>query len=48
MYRKIGILSIVLVIITGCETTNSIPYDPSTENVIILQNTLKKAGKKLI
>jgi len=35
------------IVLSGCETTNSIPYDPSTANVITIQNTLRKEGKKV-
>ena len=34
-------------LLSGCETTNSIPYNPSTTNIITIQNTLKKEGKKV-
>jgi len=49
MLKKIGLISATLasVLMAGCETTNSIPYDPSTANIITIQNTLKKEGKKV-
>lgn len=31
----------------GCETTNSIPYKPSTDNVILIQDALKDSGNKI-
>lgn len=33
--------------LTGCETTNSIPYKASTANVISIQQTLQADGKKV-
>jgi hypothetical protein len=33
--------------ITGCETTNSIPYKASTANIIAIQQTLKAGGKQV-
>ncbi len=49
MNKKFIVLSISLsaIVLSGCETTNSIPYNPSTTNVITIQNTLKKEGKKV-
>lgn len=35
------------VILTGCETTNSMPYKASTANVIAIQQTLQPQGKKV-
>ena len=43
-FMSTGFLAFVL---AGCETTNSIPYDPPTTNVITIQNTLEKEGKKV-
>lgn len=34
-------------LITGCATTNSIPYKASTSNVITIQNELKKSNTKV-
>ncbi len=47
--KTIGLIAFVsmALILSGCETTNSIPYDPSTTNIITIQNTLKKEGKKV-
>jgi len=33
--------------VTGCETTNSIPYQASTTNVITIQQSLQADGKKV-
>ena len=33
--------------LSGCETTNSIPYKASTSNVIAIQQTLKSQGKQV-
>lgn len=35
------------VMLSGCETTNSIPYKASTANVISIQQTLQASGKKV-
>ena len=34
-------------LLAGCETTNSIPYKASTANVIAIQQTLQAQGKKV-
>ncbi|MGB3837296.1 hypothetical protein [Castellaniella sp.] len=34
-----------LLLLSGCETTNSIPYKASTTNVISIQQNLKSTGK---
>lgn len=41
------IISAIAFLITGCETTNSIPYKASTSNVISIQQKLQASGKKL-
>lgn len=33
--------------VSGCETTNSIPYKASTSNIITIQQTLQAEGKKV-
>lgn len=33
--------------LSGCETTNSVPYKASTANVIAIQQTLQPTGKKV-
>ncbi len=38
---------ICLSMITGCSTTNSVPYKASTSNVITIQQSLGKMGKKV-
>lgn len=35
------------ILLTGCETTNSIPYKASTENVIAIQQTMQARNKKV-
>lgn len=35
------------IILSGCETTNSIPYKASTSNVISIQQKLQPQGKKV-
>lgn len=50
MFRKIIFLAIAFVssiLITGCSTTNSIPYKASTNNIITLQNKLKQTNTKV-
>ncbi len=37
----------VLFVLSGCETTNSIPYKASTANVISIQQTMQAQGKKV-
>jgi len=32
-------------LLTGCETTSSRPYSPSTENIVALQQSIAKQGK---
>jgi hypothetical protein len=34
-------------LVTGCETTNSIPYKASTTNVITIQQSMQSQGKKI-
>ncbi len=49
--HKIGTTTVAFAISTfllsGCETTNSIPYKASTANVIALQQALQAQGKKV-
>lgn len=40
-------LLIAALLLTGCETTNSIPYKASTTNVISIQQSLQAQGKKV-
>lgn len=44
---KIAIFVITVGLISGCSTTNSIPYKASTTNVISIQNTFKNNGTKV-
>lgn len=44
---KTGIVICCALLITGCATTNSIPYKASTSNVITIQNTLKGTNSKI-
>jgi ABC-type uncharacterized transport system auxiliary subunit len=37
----------ISLLLGGCETTNSIPYKASTENVIAIQQSLQAQGKKV-
>lgn len=37
----------VAIILSGCETTNSIPYKASTSNVVVMQQKLQSQGKKV-
>ena len=39
--------AIALFILSGCATTNSIPYKASTENIIAIQQSLQAQGKKV-
>ena len=41
----LGVL--ITLILSGCSTTNSIPYKVSTANVISIQQTLQSQGKKV-
>lgn len=49
--NRIGIAILALTtsvtLLSGCETTNSIPYKASTANVIAIQQTLQAQGKKV-
>jgi len=46
--KRILIPSVIcLSIITGCSTTNSVPYKASTSNIITIQQALGKTGKKV-
>lgn len=45
MFRLIG-FSLVALILVGCETTSSIPYDVSTANVISVEKSITSQGKK--
>jgi len=40
-------LLIMVAMLSGCETTNSVPYKASTENVIHLQQNLKQKNIKV-
>ena len=42
-----SLLAAVIVLVAGCETTNSIPYKASTSNVITIQKNLKADDKKV-
>jgi hypothetical protein len=44
---KTGFVISCALLITGCSTTNSIPYKASTSNVITIQNTLKSNNSKV-
>ena len=46
MMKYFWLISVVLVL-SGCETTNSIPYKASTDNVINMQQILNSTGEKL-
>ena len=39
--------ALVIFVLSGCSTTNSIPYKASTENLIAIQQTLQAQGKKV-
>jgi hypothetical protein len=41
------LVSVVTFIVSGCSTTNSIPYKASTANVITIQQKLQTQGKKV-
>ena len=45
--KILGLLSIVLVttVLSGCSTTNSMPYKASINNVVSIQQSLKSEGK---
>lgn len=47
--KRIGLLlaTISMVVLTGCETTNSIPYKASTANVIAIQSKLQPQNQKV-
>lgn len=44
---KLASLTVAVALLSGCETTNSIPYKASTENVLTIQSKLKEQGKQL-
>ncbi len=44
---SITVISSMLLLATGCSTTNSVPYKASTSNVISIQQSLGKTGKKV-
>lgn len=44
---KIIAASIIIYFLSGCSTTNSVPYKASTSNVISLQKTLLNNGSKV-
>lgn len=41
------ILASSVLLLSGCSTTNSIPYKASTANVISIQESLEKSGEKV-
>ena len=46
--KKLSLAAVVLAFsVSGCETTNSIPYKASTANVISIQQSLQAQGKKV-
>lgn len=45
--RTILLCALLVVFLTACETTNSIPYKASTDNVIQIQEKLKGSGEKV-
>lgn len=44
---SITVISSVILFTEGCSTTNSVPYKASTSNVITIQQSLGKSGKKV-
>lgn len=44
---KLLIAMLITMILSGCATTNSIPYKASTTNIISLQNTMKPQNTKV-
>jgi hypothetical protein len=46
-FIKTGFVISCALLITGCATTNSIPYKASTSNVITIQNTFKSTNLKV-
>lgn len=44
---RIVVAAGIAMLVTGCSTTNSIPYKASTGNVIAIQQTLESQGKKV-
>jgi hypothetical protein len=49
MVRQVSVTIAVtaFICVSGCETTNSIPYKASTANIITIQESLKAEGKKV-
>lgn len=47
MKSKIITILLLSIIVSGCETTNSIPYKASIANVISIQQSLQSQGKKV-
>jgi hypothetical protein len=46
--KKFSLATVVMaILVSGCETTNSIPYKASTANVISIQQSLQAQGKKV-
>ena len=45
--QKIVVGITLVLLVSGCSTTNSIPYKASTSNVIALQNSLKQTNTKV-
>ena len=44
---SMALVFIFSIVLSGCSTTNSIPYKASTDNVISIQQTLQSQGKKV-
>jgi hypothetical protein len=44
---KLTLVSFTALILTGCETTSSIPYSASTENVLKFQSVLQPSDSKV-
>lgn len=42
-----ALVGTAVVVLTGCQTTNSIPYKASTTNIISIQQSLQAQGKKV-
>jgi len=44
---SVAIILVLAIALSGCSTTNSVPYKASTDNVITIQQTLQSQGKKV-
>jgi hypothetical protein len=44
---KMVTIAIIVGVLSGCETTNSIPYKASTNNIVAIQQTVKPSGGKV-